>query len=88
MDLLGSFYSKRPRTHDGFPVLSSQEPVSEQIRFWSRQATNQRCRYILEEGKTRLQEARDLDWIGFFLYGTGVLLFLLGISFGDNVFAW
>ncbi|KAF2808136.1 trichothecene efflux pump, partial [Mytilinidion resinicola] len=44
--------------------------------------------YIIEEGKTRRQELWDLDWIGFFLYGNGLLFLLLGISFGDNVFPW
>ncbi|KAF2493645.1 trichothecene efflux pump, partial [Lophium mytilinum] len=44
--------------------------------------------YIIEEGKTRRQEIWDLDWVGFFLYGNGLLFLLLGISFGDNVFPW
>ncbi|OCK73657.1 trichothecene efflux pump [Lepidopterella palustris CBS 459.81] len=44
--------------------------------------------YIREEGKTRLQEIVDLDWIGLFLCGTGLCLFLLGISFGGNQLAW
>jgi len=47
-----------------------------------------RNQWIKEEGKTRLQELWDLDWMGFFLYGNGLLFFLLGISFGDNVFPW
>lgn len=44
--------------------------------------------YIKEEGRTRLQEIVDLDWIGIFLYATGIVLFLLGISFGGNQFEW
>ncbi|OCK82586.1 MFS general substrate transporter, partial [Lepidopterella palustris CBS 459.81] len=44
--------------------------------------------YIREEGKTVMQELFDLDWMGFFLYGNGLLLLLLGISFGGNVFPW
>lgn len=47
-----------------------------------------RNQYIKEEGKTRLQEAADLDWIGFFLCAGGLCLFLLGISFGGNQLAW
>jgi hypothetical protein len=88
MDLLGSFHYKCPWTHNGVSFLSSEEPVSEQTISWSRQTANQRYRYILEEGKARLQEAMALNWIGFFLYGTGVHLFLPGISFGANVFSW
>jgi len=44
--------------------------------------------YIIEEGKTRWQEIWDLDWLGFFLYGNGLLFLLLGISFGGGVFEW
>jgi hypothetical protein len=44
--------------------------------------------YIKEEGRTRLQEMADLDWIGIFLYGAGVVLFLLGISFGGSEMPW
>jgi len=44
--------------------------------------------YIREDGKTRLQELKDLDWIGMFLWGVGLTLFLLGISFGGGQLAW
>ncbi|KAK1762784.1 trichothecene efflux pump [Phialemonium atrogriseum] len=44
--------------------------------------------YIKEENKTRLQQAMSLDWVGFFLLLSGLVLFLLGISFGGNVFPW
>ncbi|EXJ87183.1 hypothetical protein A1O3_04142 [Capronia epimyces CBS 606.96] len=44
--------------------------------------------YIREEGKSRWQELRDMDWIGFLLCGAGLCLFLLGISFGGNLLAW
>jgi MFS family permease len=44
--------------------------------------------YIKEAGKTRWQEVKDLDWIGMFLWGAGLTLFLLGISFGGNQLAW
>ncbi|KAI9735349.1 MAG: hypothetical protein M1818_006544 [Claussenomyces sp. TS43310] len=44
--------------------------------------------YIREEGRTTLQEIGDLDWVGFFLYGSGILLFLLGISFGGSLWPW
>lgn len=44
--------------------------------------------YIREEGKTRLQEVADLDWVGFLLTAGGLCLFLLGISFGGNQLPW
>jgi len=44
--------------------------------------------YIKEAGKTTLQEVKDLDWGGMFLWGTGLTLFLLGISFGGSIFPW
>jgi MFS family permease len=44
--------------------------------------------YIREEGKSRLQELVDMDWIGFFLCATGLCLFLLGISFGGSQLPW
>lgn len=47
-----------------------------------------RDQYIKEEGKTRLQEAADLDWVGFFLCAAGFCLFLLGISFGGAQLPW
>ncbi|OCK72990.1 trichothecene efflux pump [Lepidopterella palustris CBS 459.81] len=47
-----------------------------------------RNQYIREEGKTTLEEVWDLDWIGFPLYAGGLLLFLLGITFGGNQLAW
>jgi len=44
--------------------------------------------YIKEEGKTRLQEVKDLDWIGFALWTIALCLFLLGISFGGDLLTW
>jgi predicted MFS family arabinose efflux permease len=44
--------------------------------------------YIREEGKSRLQELADMDWVGFFLCAVGLCLFLLGISFGGNLLPW
>jgi hypothetical protein len=44
--------------------------------------------YIKEEGKSRFQELADLDWVGFALWTAGLLLFLLGISFGGNQMPW
>ncbi|OCK77155.1 trichothecene efflux pump [Lepidopterella palustris CBS 459.81] len=44
--------------------------------------------YIHEEGKTPWQQVLALDWIGTFLLVSGLLLFLLGITFGGGQFPW
>ena len=44
--------------------------------------------YIIEEGKTRRGQVKDLDWIGLLLFGSGLVLFLLGLSFGGTKFPW
>ena len=44
--------------------------------------------HILEEGKTQMGQILELDFLGLFLYASGLVLFLLGISFGGNTFAW
>jgi hypothetical protein len=44
--------------------------------------------YIREKGKTRTQQAMSLDWVGFFLLASGLVLFLTGITFGGNRFPW
>lgn len=44
--------------------------------------------HIKEEGKTRLQQLADLDYVGGFLGISGLTLFLLGISFGGITAPW
>lgn len=44
--------------------------------------------YIREEGKTVWQQVLSLDWIGTFLLLSGLVLFLLGITFGGGQFPW
>ncbi|KAF2815944.1 trichothecene efflux pump [Mytilinidion resinicola] len=44
--------------------------------------------YIREEGKTVWQQAVALDWVGTFLLVSGLVLFLLGITFGGSQFPW
>jgi hypothetical protein len=44
--------------------------------------------FIREEGKTPYQQFLSLDWVGFFLLVAGLLLFLLGISFGGHFYPW
>jgi hypothetical protein len=44
--------------------------------------------YIIEKGKTKWQQVKSLDWIGVFLFAAGLVLFLLGLSFGGNKYPW
>jgi hypothetical protein len=44
--------------------------------------------YIHEEGKTVWQQALSLDWVGTILLISGLVLFLLGITFGGGQFPW
>lgn len=44
--------------------------------------------HILEEGKTQWSQVLELDFLGLFLYASGLVLFLLGLSFGGNNFPW
>ncbi|EXJ90159.1 hypothetical protein A1O3_03228 [Capronia epimyces CBS 606.96] len=44
--------------------------------------------YIHEVGKTTWGQFRETDFIGTFLYMSGVVVFLLGISFGGQLFPW
>ncbi|KAL2844095.1 siderophore iron transporter [Aspergillus pseudoustus] len=38
--------------------------------------------------RERLTLARKLDWIGIFLFISGIVLFLIGLSWGGNVYPW
>ncbi|KAK5203332.1 hypothetical protein LTR41_010975 [Exophiala xenobiotica] len=40
------------------------------------------------EGKSRLQQFRELDFVGVFLFASGLTLFLLGITWGRNPYPW
>ena len=44
--------------------------------------------YIREEGKSIWFQVKHLDYIGTFLLTSGLVLFLLGISFGGTTFPW
>jgi hypothetical protein len=35
-----------------------------------------------------MQELRDVDYVGIFLFTGGALLFLLGLSWGGELYAW
>lgn len=40
------------------------------------------------EGKSRLQQFKELDFLGLILFGGGLTSFLLGLSFGNNPYPW
>ncbi|KIX03612.1 uncharacterized protein Z518_07165 [Rhinocladiella mackenziei CBS 650.93] len=40
------------------------------------------------EGKTRMQQFKELDFVGLLLFGGGLTSFLLGVSFGGNPYDW
>ncbi|KAF2817035.1 trichothecene efflux pump [Mytilinidion resinicola] len=44
--------------------------------------------YIHEEGKTTIDQLKETDFIGTFLYIAGIVLFLWGISVGGSLYAW
>lgn len=44
--------------------------------------------YIVEEGKTRWQQIQRFDFLGIFLFAAGLVLFLLGLSFGGTTYPW
>ncbi|CAM1501313.1 Fc.00g104750.m01.CDS01 [Cosmosporella sp. VM-42] len=39
-------------------------------------------------GKTKWQMTKDLDFVGIFLYVSGCVLFLIGLSWGGTAYAW
>jgi Fungal trichothecene efflux pump (TRI12) len=44
--------------------------------------------YILEEEKTRWGQVKSLDYVGLFTFTGGLVLFLMGISFGGVTYPW
>jgi len=44
--------------------------------------------YIHEEGKSQWKQVREMDFVGCFFFIAGIVLFLLGISFGGNQYPW
>ena len=44
--------------------------------------------YILEEGKTRRGQVMPLDYVGLFTFTGGLVLFLMGLSFGGVTYSW
>ena len=39
-------------------------------------------------GKSRIEQFKELDFVGLVLFGGGLTTFLVGVSFGDNPYAW
>ncbi len=39
-------------------------------------------------GKTRSQQFRELDFVGLVLFGGGLTIFLMAISWGNNPYPW
>jgi predicted benzoate:H+ symporter BenE len=39
-------------------------------------------------GRTKMQQVKDFDYVGAFLFVTGFIVFLLGLSWGGSVYAW
>jgi hypothetical protein len=39
-------------------------------------------------GKTKLQQFKELDFVGIFLFIAGVVLFLIGLSWGGTTYPW
>ncbi|OQV08768.1 hypothetical protein CLAIMM_12991 [Cladophialophora immunda] len=40
------------------------------------------------EGKSRWQQFKEIDFVGLVLFGGGLTVFLLGISWGNNPYSW
>jgi len=41
-----------------------------------------------DDGKTKLQLLKELDYVGLFLFSSGCLLFLLGVNYGGRQYPW
>ncbi|KAF3354558.1 hypothetical protein VdG1_07348 [Verticillium dahliae VDG1] len=44
--------------------------------------------HLLHERKTKRQLMRELDYLGIFLWTAGLTLFLMGVSWGGNMYPW
>lgn len=42
----------------------------------------------LHRNRTRWQEVREMDYGGIVLFSGGLILFLLGLSWGGNLYPW
>lgn len=39
-------------------------------------------------GKSKLKQLKTLDWIGIFLFSTGLVVFLIGMNWGGGSYPW
>ncbi|KAF1916634.1 fungal trichothecene efflux pump [Ampelomyces quisqualis] len=39
-------------------------------------------------GKSKMRQLKTLDWVGIFLFSTGLVVFLIGINWGGSVYPW
>lgn len=39
-------------------------------------------------GKSKLAMLRTLDWLGIFLFTSGLTVFLIGLNWGGSVYPW
>lgn len=40
------------------------------------------------QGKTKWQQFKELDFIGIFLFVAGIIVFLIGLSWGGTTYPW
>ncbi|ORY09230.1 fungal trichothecene efflux pump [Clohesyomyces aquaticus] len=43
---------------------------------------------MLHEHKSKMQQVKELDYLGMFLWTAGLVLFLMGISWGGGLYPW
>jgi hypothetical protein len=39
-------------------------------------------------GKSKLKQLKTLDWVGMFLFSTGLVVFLIGMNWGGSAYSW
>jgi hypothetical protein len=39
-------------------------------------------------GKSKLKQLKTLDWMGIFLFSTGLVVFLIGMNWGGSAYPW
>ncbi|KAH3987503.1 hypothetical protein HBH98_024900 [Parastagonospora nodorum] len=39
-------------------------------------------------GKSKMKQLRTLDWLGIFLFSTGLVVFLIGMNWGGSAYPW
>jgi hypothetical protein len=39
-------------------------------------------------GKSKMRQLKTLDWVGIFLFSTGLVVFLIGMNWGGSAYPW